>query len=151
MLKSIALALGLNEDASEASCLSALGDLKKRVDPAIHEQTLKSLSTATADLEALRAETRKGKIDGLLEDALKAKKIVPAERDTFAALCATDDGFEQVKRLIELRPAVLNASGLETKNPNGDVKTLSAEDREIMKALGQTEEEFRKANGLTAA
>ncbi len=44
MLKSIALALGLNEDASEASCLSALGDLKKRVDPAIHEQTLKSLS-----------------------------------------------------------------------------------------------------------
>ena len=76
---------------------------------------------------------------------------MPAERDTFAALCATDDGFEQVKRLIELRPAVLNASGLETKNPNGDVKTLSAEDREIMKALGQTEEEFRKANGLTAA
>jgi len=151
MLKSIALALGLNEDASEASCLSALGDLKKRVDPGIHEQTLRSLATTTSELETLRAETRKVKIDGLLEDALKAKKIVPAERETFAALCATEDGFEQVKKLIDLRPAMLSASGLDTKSPTDGVKTLSAEDREVMKELGLTEEEFRKANGLTAA
>ncbi len=151
MLKAIALALGLTEDASEASCLSALGDLKKRVDPAIHEQTLQTLSTTKTALETLRAETRKGKIDGLLEEALKAKKIVPAERDTFAALCATDEGIEQVKKLIELRPATLGATNLDTKSPTGDVKTLSAEDRQIMKELGLTEEEFRKANGLTAA
>lgn len=151
MLKAIALALGLNEDASEASCLSALGDLKKRVDPAIHEQTLRSLSATTAELETLRAETRKVKIDGLLEDALKAKKIVPAERDTFAALCATDEGFEQVKKLIELRPAMLSAGGLDGKQPPGEIKALSAEDRQIMKELGLTEQEFREANGLTAA
>ncbi len=55
------------------------------------------------------------------------------------------------ERTDRIAPGRSQCSGLEAKNPNGDVKTLSAEDRQIIKELGLTEEEFRKANGLTAA
>lgn len=151
MLKAIAAALGLNEDAAEASCLSAITDLRKRIDPAVHAETLATLSTVQAKLDGIEKAGRKEKIDALLEGALTAKKISPAQRESYEALCATDDGLVQVTKLIETLGAGLAASGLDTKPTPGGVATLSAEDRDVMKMLGQTEEEFRKANGLAAA
>lgn len=151
MLKAIAAALGLNEDAAETSCLSAITDLRKRIDPAVHEQTLATLSTVQAKLDGIEKTARKDKVDALLEGALTAKKISPAQRESYELLCATDDGLVQVTKLIETLGAGLAASGLDAKPTPGGLATLSAEDRDVMKLLGQTEEEFRKANGLAAA
>lgn len=152
MLKAIALALGLTEDASEASCLSALSTLQKRIDPAVHKEALDTLAAKTTELDTIRAEARKKEIDGVLGAALTAKKITPAQRDHYETLCATPEGFETVKKLIEASPAVLNASGLDNRaTPEGDVKTLSAEDRVTMRQLGLSEQEYCEANGLTAA
>ncbi|CAH0339582.1 phage protease [Rhizobium sp. CECT 9324] len=152
MLKAIAAALGLSEDASEASCLSALTGLKSRIDPAIHQEALTKVQTLSSELEARNKADHQGKVEVLLESALAAKKIVPAQRDQYAALCATNDGLAQVTALFGTMTATLAASGLDgKKDPAGQLATLSAEDREVMKMMGQTEEEFRKANGLTAA
>jgi len=151
MLKAIAAALNLAPEASEASCLAAIGDLAKRVDPTIHQQALSTLAAANSELAALKAAGRKEKVDLLLEGALKAKKITPAQRDHYEALCATDDGLVQVAKLIETLGAGLQASNLDDRTPPGQVHTLSAEDRDVMRMLGQTEEEYRRANGLTAA
>lgn len=151
MLKAIAAALGLSEDASEASCLSAVTNLKARIDPAVHQAALDQVKTLSADLDARNAAEHKAKVDALLDGALTAKKIVPAQRDQFAALCATTEGLAQVTALLGTMTATLSASGLDDKQPGDRVSTLSAEDREVMKMLGQTEEEYRKANGLAAA
>ncbi len=151
MLKAIAAALGLSEDASEASCLSAVTNLKARIDPAVHQAALDQVKTLSADLDARNAADHKAKVDALLEDALKAKKIVPAQRDQYAALCATPEGLAQVTALLGTMTATLGASGLDDKQPGDKVSTLSAEDREVIKMLGISEEEYRKANGLTAA
>lgn len=151
MLKAIAAALGLSEDASEASCLSAVTSLKARIDPAVHQAALDQIKTLSADLDARNASDHKAKVDTLLEDALKAKKIVPAQRDQYAALCATPEGLAQVTALFSTMTATLSASGLDEKKTGGDVSTLSAEDHEVMKMLGISEEDYRKANGLTAA
>lgn len=151
MLKAIAAALGLNEDAAEASCLSAITDLRKRIDPAIHQQILETLSAVQAELGDIKAAGRKEKVDALLEGALKAKKITPAQREKYEALCTTDDGLVQVTALIETLGAGLKPTDLDTRREPGSVATLSAEDRDVMKMLGQTEEEFRKANGMAAA
>jgi hypothetical protein len=35
----------------------------------------------------------KGKVDELIEGALKAKKITPAQRQHYETLCATDEGL----------------------------------------------------------
>ncbi|PWE52147.1 hypothetical protein DEM27_32630 [Metarhizobium album] len=151
MLKAIAAALGLSEDANDASCLAAIAGLKGRIDPAVHQAALTNVATLTTELETFKAAGRKEKVDALLESALTAKKITPAQRTAYEALCATDDGFGQVKTLIETLGTGLGPSGLDDKSAPGKVSALSAEDRAIIKEMGLTEEEFRKANGLEAA
>ena len=120
MNKTIALALGLAEGADEAAVLSAIGDLKKpgeTVDKAIHDQTLVTLSAATARLDAIETERRTEKVNALLDGALEQRRMVPAQRDQFVALCATDAGFEQVKALLAATPEGLAASGLDERRP----------------------------------
>jgi phage I-like protein len=151
MLKAIAAALGLSEDASEASCLSAVTNLKARIDPQVHQAALDQVKTLSADLEARNKADHQAKVDTLLDGALKEKKIVPAQRDQYAALCATTEGLAQVTALLGTMTATLSASGLDDKQPGDKLSTLSAEDREVIKMLGISEEEYRKANGLTAA
>lgn len=151
MLKIIAQALGLAPEAAETSCLSAIEGLKARVDPAVHKQALDLLAAKTAELDTIGAAARKSKVDALLEGALKAKKITPAQRESYELLCASDDGLVQVTKLIETLGTGLSASGLDNKTVPDGVYTLSAEDREVMTQMGLTEDQYRKANGLAAA
>lgn len=151
MLKAIAAALGLTEDAAEASCLSAIASLKGRIDPAIHNQALEQIRTLTTQIETGRAAQHQAKVETLLEDALKARKIAPAQRDSYAALCATPEGFAEVEKLFGTLGAGLAPSGLDSRLPPETTATLSAEDRLVIQQLGLSEEEYRKANGLTAA
>ena len=151
MLKAIAAALGLSEDASEASCLTTVNSLKAHIDPAVHQAALDKVKTLSADLQARNLADHQAKVDALLDDALKSKKIVPAQRDQYAALCATTEGLGQVSALFATMTATLTASGLDDKQPGDKVATLSAEDRDIIKMLGVSEEDYRKTNGLTAA
>ncbi len=151
MLKAIAKALGLNEDATEQSCLSAISGLVTRVDPAVHQTTLDTLAATRTELETLKKSGRDKEVHDLLEGALTAKKITPAQREAYASLCATDDGLAGVKKIIETLGVVLPESGLDKRTPADKVATLSAEDRDIMAQLGLTEEQFRKSNGLNAA
>ncbi|MCO5059645.1 MAG: phage protease [Rhizobiaceae bacterium] len=151
MLKKIAQALGLTETADETACLSAIASLSQRVDKAVHDQTLQTLSATTAELNTIKAEARAKKVNDLLEGALTAKKITPAQRQHYETLCATDDGLAGVESLIASIAPGLGASGLDGRQPADQLQTLSAEDREAMADLGLTEEEYRKANGLAAA
>ncbi|GLR51265.1 hypothetical protein GCM10007923_24730 [Shinella yambaruensis] len=151
MLKAIAAALGLSEDAAETSCLSAISNLKARIDPAVHNQALDQVKTLTAELEARNTADHKARVEALLGGALEKKKISPAQRERYEALCATPEGLAQVTALIETLGAGLAPSGLDERRAPGDVATLSAEDRTVMRALGLSEEDYRKANGLTAA
>lgn len=151
MLKALAAALGLSEDASEASCLSAVTSLKSRIDPAIHQEALDTIQSLTSQIADGNKATHKAKVDALLEDALKAKKISPAQRDSYEALATSPEGFEQVKKLLETLGTGLGASGLDGRTPHDKTATLTAEDRDVMKQLGLSEEDYRKANGLDAA
>ncbi len=151
MLKKIAIALGLTEAADEAACLNAISAFALRVDRAVHEQTLATLSATTAELEALKKTGHDKEVSELLEGALTAKKITPAQRAELEPLCATAGGFDQVKKLIEATAPGLGASGLDKKTPPDQIAALSAEDREVMKMMGLSEEAYRKANGLAAA
>lgn len=122
VLQKIAAALGLAETADEAACLSAISTLAAgRVDRAVHDQALATLAAATAELDAIKARTRADKVAALLDDALAAKKILPAQRPQYEALCASDDGLAQVTALIGATPAGLQASGLDSRRaPEGD-------------------------------
>lgn len=116
-MNAIAEALGLTADADEAACLTAISTLSTgKVDKAVHDETLAKLEAATGELAALKADTRKRHVDELLEGALKDKKILPAQRDHYASLCATDEGLTQVKALLDATAKGLGASGLDDKD-----------------------------------
>lgn len=157
-MKTVIAALGLADGASEAECLAALTTLKTQGDPAlfvpkaVHDEAVARLSSVSGELESLRTSQRTEKVEALLEGALKAKKILPAQRDHYAALCATDVGLAAVEQLLAGAPELLAASGLDGRAaPSGeDTARLSAEDREVIRQLGITEADFRAANGLPA-
>ncbi|WP_168460180.1 phage protease [Xanthobacter sp.] len=121
VLKAIARALGLAETADEAACLSAIATMTTgKVEKAVHDQTLATLSATTAELDALKKDTRDKKVAAVLEGALKAKKMVPAQRQQYEALCSTDAGLAQVEALLAASPANLQGSDLDTRQtPDG--------------------------------
>lgn len=126
MLNAIARALGLAETADEAACLSAIATLStSKVDKAVHDEALASLAAATQKasdaegrLATLAAAARKEKVETLIEAALKAKKIVPAQRERYAALCSTDQGLAEVEALLAVTPENLLGSGLGDRPPS---------------------------------
>lgn len=126
VLKKIAQALGLAEAADEAACLAAITALTTgKVDKAVHDQALATLAAVTAERDAsatklaeLAAASRKSRVDTLIEGALTAKKIVPAQRDQYVALCGTDAGLAQVEALLAVTPANLQTSALDGRRPD---------------------------------
>ncbi len=157
LMKTVITALGLAEGATEAECLAAVtklqGAAKDVVPKSVHDETVARLSATTAELDGIKTAGRRAKVDTVIEGALKAKKIVPAQRDHYVALCATDEGLAAVEKLLEAAPVLLSGSGLDGKpTPGaGDVVTLSAEDRAVMEQLGLSEDAYREANGLKKA
>jgi phage I-like protein len=134
----IAVALGLKAGAGAPACLSAIGTMRSTdvVPKTLHEQTVANLSAATGRIEALEKASRDEKVEQLLEGAVKDRKITPAQRPNLAALCATTEGFDQVKALIAASPALLQASGLDGQLPDDgsaghDPVTLAAKARTI--------------------
>ncbi len=130
MPKEIAKALGLAETADEAACLSAITTLTAgTVAKAVHDQALANLTAANERVTALTAQLAErdktdhdAKVTALLDGALKDKKIVPAQREHYAGLCATAEGLAQVTTLLASTPATLQASNLDERQAEtGDV------------------------------
>lgn len=112
----VATALGLAAGADETAVLSAIAQLKAKPEGDLASLQA-ALSTTQTELAALQAATRKGVVDTLLDTALKEKRIVPAQRDSYASLCATDAGLKQVTALLAATPPGLGVSGLDDRLP----------------------------------
>lgn len=132
-MKSIATALGLQGDANETACLTALTTLQTTtVAKSIHDEALAKLSAATTELVGLKEAGHKAVVEGLLETALKEGKMVPAQKEHYATLAATPSGLETVKGLLAATApnSVTLPSKLDGKTPSDggtdDVATLTA-------------------------
>lgn len=123
-MKSIAVALGLTEAADEASCLSALKTrLDNSVSKDIHDKALAQLTAATTELAEIKDKARGEKVERVISEALAAKKILPAEKDAYAKLCANDAGLAEVEKLFAAKTPLLPASGIDGSAPpdGGDI------------------------------
>lgn len=126
----IARALGLPETSDAAACLAAIGTVRSGGGDMV--ATLQATLTKTSeDLASLRKDVRAKEVDGLLDCALKDRKIVPAQREHLAGLCATDDGLKGVRAMLAATVPHLRASGLDGEQPetgsdDQDPATLAA-------------------------
>lgn len=128
-LAKLAAALSVVATANEDAMVAALA--ANFVPKAEHDKALLAAKQigdkATADLALaneklakIEADGRKTKVDGLIESALATKKILPAEKDHYVALCASDAGLDSVAKLFAAKGVALKESGLDKKKVEDD-------------------------------
>ena len=101
---------------------------------------------AEKQLAELNAARFKKDVEAAVDEAIKNRKIPPASRAGYLALCATGEGLETFKKIAATAPAIISA---ETQAPEGTPPTegsaaLNAEEAGLAKAMGYSAEEFQK-------
>jgi phage I-like protein len=139
MLKAIAEALGLPADATEATILAAIAKQKSDhatelasartpkpeqfMPRADYDAVLARAETAETKLSAQAAEARSKEVDAVIASAISAGKIAPASKEHYVALAATEAGFDQIKKLVETLPPVIENPSVTTEAvPGPDAK-----------------------------
>ncbi|MDR2663794.1 MAG: phage protease [Treponema sp.] len=166
----ILAALGLAGTATEDDAVAAIGDLRKSLNAA-NPQTVDLAAyaprtdlaamearavKAETELTALNAAQFTAEAEGVIDQAIKDRKIAPASKEQYLSLCSTSDQLESLKKAFAASPALIG-EGAQTPGgtPPGSQTALNAEERAAAKAAGYTEEEWKKlkamANGQEAA
>ncbi|WP_224825602.1 phage protease [Cognatishimia sp. MH4019] len=166
MFKEIAKVLGLSDDATEEQVLTAIREKDAELATAkastVTPSTKDFMPRADYDRVLARAEEAEGKltksekaareseVETMIASAVKAKKIAPASKGHYVALAmASDAGFEEVKKLTETLPEIVEPSNLDDKTINAH--GLSDDDREMCAMLGVSEEDFAKQRAAEKA
>ncbi len=124
-------ALGLGADADTASALTAINtikadhqlalnraaagpDLTKFVPKETYELALNRATTAEDKVK----QTEEAKLGALVDDAIAAGKIAPANKEMFLGMCRTEGGEEKFKKFVEAAPVIADASQVKPKVPD---------------------------------
>jgi phage I-like protein len=157
----ILAALGLPAGATEDEAVAAITALKEKTSlnaakpPAVDlaacapRADLAAMearaATAEKQLTELNAAKFKAEVEGVIDQAVKDRKIAPASRDQYLSLCATAEQLENLKKVFASSPAVIGEGAqAPAGTPPGSQAALNAEERQAAKAAGYTEEEWKK-------
>ena len=160
--KEICAALGLSENATDNEVLAAITALKTQansaqtVDLAAYApradltQMEQRAVTAEKVLAEMNAAQLKAKATAAVEKAVADRKIAPASKDAYLAMCATEGGLSNFAKIMESSPALIpaGASAAAGTPPAAETQAeLNAEEESICKAMGYTREEWLKIKG----
>ena len=82
-----------------------------------------------------------------VEKAVSERKIAPASKDAYLAMCASEEGLANFAKIMESTPAIIPAgvSAAAGTPPASEMHTeLNAEELNMCKAMGYTKEEWLK-------
>ena len=159
MLKAVLAALGLPEDATEATAVNAVKELntklasamnaqpslEKFVPRADYDQALTRATNAEQQLTTIQKEKLDSEIETAINAALAAGKITPATVDYHRAQCRQEGGLERFAAFVAAAPAIGDPSGLDGKElPGAGAKALNAEQARIAAMFGNTAEDLAK-------
>ena len=159
MLKAVLAALGLPEDATEATAVNAVKELntklasamnaqpslEKFVPRADYDQALTRATNAEQQLTTIQKEKLDSEIETAINAALAAGKITPATVDYHRAQCRQEGGLERFAAFVAAAPAIGDPSGLDGKElPGAGTKALNAEQARIAAMFGNTAEDLAK-------
>jgi phage I-like protein len=157
----ILAALGLSETATEDEALAAIAALKEKtslnstsprpVDLAAYapRTDLAAMearaSSAERQLAELNAAKFKSEVEGVIDQAVKDRKIAPASRDQYLSLCSTSEQLEGLKKVFAASPAIIGENAqAPAGTPPGSRAALNAEETELAAAAGYSPEEWKK-------
>lgn len=149
-------ALGLAADADEAQALTAITTLKSEHQLALNRANAgpdltKFVPKETHDMALNRAQTSEAKLaeyqerelSALVDDAIKAGKVAPANREMYLGLCRSDAGRQQFAAFIESAPVI--ASSEPAKGGKTDKPQLEEHELAMCRKLGIKHEEYLAA------
>jgi phage I-like protein len=160
-MKKILAALCLSADATEEEAFAAIAALKEktslnaakppavdlaayapRADLAAMEVRATAAEKKLADLNAAKFRSE---LEGVVDQAIKDRKIAPASKDQYLSLCSTAEQLENLKKAFASSPAIIG-EGAQTPvgAPPGGQVALNAEEIEMAAAAGYSPEEWTK-------
>ena len=149
--------LGLAKDATEEAVVASLTELKAKAagdgskDKGIVAQLQTDLAAAQKRIVALEGESATEKARREVDEAIKARKFVPASRETLIKM-ATGNPTE-FGELIKATPenAVLLSTGEKGRDGDGETPIeLSEVEKKMALQLGLSAEEFIEQKALDA-
>jgi len=162
----ILAALGLPETATEEEALAAISALRASLNAARGKNGQVDLSAyapradvAAMESRALAAEKQLAELnaaylrketEAVVDQAVKDRKIAPASRDLYVSLCSTRESLEGVKKALAASPAVFaDDSQVPAGSPPPARTSLNAEEISMAKAMGYSEEEWKRLKEVT--
>lgn len=132
-------ALGLQAGADEAAALSAVQALKST-----DATTLQTIQALQAQVAALSTQNAERQVTEMVDAALAAKKLLPAQRDWALGLGRKD--VAQLKSFIDSAPVIPGLGGQsDGKDPgDGGSAALSGATAGVLEKMGLTAEQFAK-------
>ncbi|HIC0671726.1 TPA: phage protease [Klebsiella pneumoniae] len=153
----IATALGLAETASVDDAVSAIQtiknseslalnraqnpDLSKFIPLETHQLALNRAQTAEERLKTLDEKTA----TALVDDAVTAGKVAPANRDMYLALCRSEEGRKQFSEFVKTAQPLVNQDPSKGKENNGQQTELTETELAMCRSMGISQEEFLAA------
>ena len=108
----------LQGDLATAKNRAETPPLDKFIPRADYDAALQRATNAEQQIAALNKERQATEITALVESALQAKKIIPATKDYYVAMCQTEGGIAAFKAFLDKAPPHIGeASGLGHKKP----------------------------------
>lgn len=114
-------------------------DLTKFIPVETHQLALNRAETAEAQLSAIATKDA----EALVDSAIEAGKVAPANREMYLATCRSEDGRKQFAEFVKGAPVIVSKDPSGKKDPGSDGNvTLSDEDLAMCRQLGVSQEEF---------
>ncbi|MHB2082136.1 phage protease [Pseudomonas asiatica] len=154
----LAVSLGLDATATDEQAVAAVNQLKATATARNSEQPDLDKFVPRADyalvesralnaeqaLQTHKAAEHKAEVDAVIEAALKAGKITPATAEYHRAACSEQAGLDRLREFVKAAPIIADPSSLDGRKPDGTSTALNAEEKQVAKMLGLTEEDFLK-------
>lgn len=149
----IVTVLGLAETASADDAVTAITQLKNNEQVALNRAASPDLTkfvpTETYQLALNRAETAENTLkaqaekdaETLVDAAIEAGKIAPANRDMYLATCRSEDGHQQFVSFVKTAPVLVN-NDKPTGGKDGKSTTLTETELAMCRSMGITQDEF---------
>lgn len=154
--KALADALALAENATEQDAVAAIGalksseqialnranqpDLEKFVPKETYEVALNRATTAESAIKAVQDK----ETEGLVDAAIAAGKVAPANKEMYVALCRSEGGREQFEKFAESAPKIVDAKPKKTPSQQQS-EELTKDEVAMCRQMGVSEESW-KAN-----
>lgn len=148
-------ALALGEDATEQDALTAINTLKSEKEVALNRANTPDLNKFvpkdTYDVALNRAtkaenelaEINEQKVEAIVDAAIEAGKVSPADKEMYVGLCRTEEGREQFKKFAEAAPKIATNAKVKTpEQPQGG--ELTKEQLALCHAMNITPEQWKE-------